>query len=589
MDFFNIVSLAGGLGLFLYGMSLLGASFEKLASKRAEALLRSFTSSVPMGALVGMVVTAVIQSSSATTVIAVGLVNSSVITFRQALGLVMGANIGTTITGQILRLSDISGDSFFLRLAKPETLAPAALIIGSAMYMASKSEKKKTGASALIGFGILFTGMSMMEGAVAPLRSSSWFATLFTSLQNPFLGVLAGALVTAVIQSSSASVGILQALTTTGAVTWAGAVPIILGQNIGTCITAMLSSIGASRPARRVAVSHLYFNAIGTIVWLALVYSVKAVFGIPFWHDAMNMGDIANFHTAFNVGTVLAFLPFSKALAALCEKTVPDKKEESHPELDAPILDERLFASPVLAIESARDAITQMARIAGLMLSSAQSGADDGPLMEKREEALDAIDVSATSYLVGITHLELSEEQAAIATDLMMAVYEFERIGDYAEELALSHKKAKSAGVAFSERALAELTLLRAAVSEAATLASEAFCAEDENASIKVEPLCETIEGMISAMRENHIVRLKAGICSIENGYAFLEEANIYERITSHASNIAALTVSASTGEPNRHEMLRRLRASSEGAYPAALAAYKAKYSIALDGRESEI
>ncbi len=336
MTVFNVVSLAGGLGFFLYGMTIMGNGLEKAVGDKTQGILQRLTSSTFKGVLLGTLITALIQSSAGTTVIAIGLVNSGILQFSQALGVVMGANIGTTITAQILRLTDISGDSLFLQLLSPTTLAPLMALAGAMLFVFSKRPKKQNVGQILIGFGILFFGMFAMEDAVLPLRDSPLFIEMFAKLQNPLLGILAGAIVTAAIQSSTASVGILQALSATGFVTWGSAIPIIFGQNIGTCVTGLIASAGASRSAKRVAISHLYFNVIGTGLFMAVLYFIKAAFGLPFWGSPIDKGGIANFHTLFNVITTLIFIPFSQVLVKLSEWTVPEKEGDTHPELAPP-------------------------------------------------------------------------------------------------------------------------------------------------------------------------------------------------------------------------------------------------------------
>ena len=355
MDIFSVISMAGGLALFLYGMNIMGTGLEKLAGSKMEMILKKLTSTTLMAVLSGAVLTGLIQSSSAATVIVVGLVNSGIMQLPQAIGVIMGANIGTTVTGQLIRLADIGGGSVVLKFLKPSTIAPLLAFTGVVLFLFFKEQGKRNVGQTMLGFGILFTGLFTMEAAVAPLRDSPHFMQLFASLQNPFFGVLAGALVTIAIQSSSASVGILQALSTTGAVTWGSAIPIILGQNIGTCSTSLIASIGTSKGAKRAAFVHLYFNIIGTFGFMALLYGVKYIVGFPMWNDAINRGDIANFHTLFNVTTTLLFLPFTKFLAKLATMTVPDQGEE--PSLELPLLDERLFGSPAVAIQQACSAV----------------------------------------------------------------------------------------------------------------------------------------------------------------------------------------------------------------------------------------
>ena len=407
MTIFNVFNLAGGLALFLYGMTIMGSSLEKLAGSKMESVLQKLTSSTWRSVLLGAIVTGLIQSSSGTTVIVVGLVNSGIMQLSQAIGVIMGANIGTTVTGQLIRLTEIGGNTFFLQLLKPSTFAPIVAAVGAVFYVFLKSPKKRNIGQIMLGFGILFTGIFSMEAAVSGLRESETFVRLFTSLQNPIIGVLAGALVTMALQSSSASIGILQALSSTGLITWGSAVPIILGQNIGTCSTPMLASIGASKGAKRSAIVHLYFNIIGTVLFLVAIYGFKSAFGIPFWNEVMGKGDIANFHTIFNVVVTIVFLPFTKLLAKLAELTFPDKETETT-DLELPVLDERLLGSPSVAIQQAKYAVEVMAKNARANCGDAvpvlfSHNAETIVLINQREAICDKLEVGISNYLIKIT------------------------------------------------------------------------------------------------------------------------------------------------------------------------------------------
>lgn len=588
MDIFNLLTMFGGLALFLYGMSIMGSGLERLAGSKTESILKKLTSSTVKGVLLGTIITALIQSSSGTTVIVIGLVNSGIMEFSQAIGVVMGANIGTTVTGQIIRLSDISGSSLLLKLLKPTTLAPIMAFIGAVLYVFFRSAKKRNLGQILLGFGILFFGMFTMSDAVAPLKDAPWFAQLFSTLQNPFLGVLAGALVTAVIQSSSASIGILQALTATGAVTWGSAIPIILGQNIGTCATGLIASIGASRGAKRVAVSHLYFNIIGTGLFLAGIYGFKLFIGIPFWHDVMNMGDIANFHTIFNVVATLIFIPFSNLLVRVSEWTVPDKGGAAHPELAPVMLDTRLYTSPSVALAQARKAVEQMADLGrmnqreGTKLLFAYSD-EAVRLANQREDVIDQLDVSITNYLVNMSELELSEFESRGISILLNFVTEFERIGDYSINIIERSGEVFDKEITFSDNAKRELNVLNTAVSEVFDLAISAFAHSDLRLAAKVEPLEETVNTICEMLRERHISRLKEGSCNIEAGIVFLEALADYERISDHCSNVAARLLSQETDEMDVHSLRRSLHAGHAPEYNQAVKECREKYLPLLD------
>lgn len=583
MTVFNAITLFGGVALFLYGMNVMGGGLEKLAGGKAQVVLQKMTSSIVMGVLLGAVITGLIQSSAATTIIVIGLVNSGIMKFSQAIGVVMGANIGTTVTGQIIRLSDISGDNFLLQMFKPSTLAPAAAIIGIVLYMFFKSAKLRNVGQILLGFGTLFAGMFSMETSVAPLRESEMFIRLFTSLENPFLGVLAGAVVTIAIQSSSASVGMLQALTATGVVTWGSAIPIIFGQNIGTTVTSVVVSAGASRGARRVAASHVYFNLIGTALFMAVLYGWKALFGLPFWNDTMNMGDVANFHTLFNVITTLIFIPFHKVLVRLSEWTVPDKPGDDHPELEPVVLDSRLYTSPSVAIGQARKAVQQMAEVGRMNQQDAirlmlTNDAEGLQLAQQREDVIDKLDVSITNYLVGMAELELSEYESREVTNLLTFVTEFERIGDYAINVVERSGEVYDKGISFSDDAKNELEVLDEAIGEIFDLAIEAFTHDDLAAAARVEPLEETVDLICETLRERHIARLKAGVCSIEGGIIFLEVLTNYERISDHCSNIAARLISVEEDEMDPHALRRSLHAGEHAGYNELAKEYREKY-----------
>lgn len=582
MTVFNVISLLGGLALFLYGMIAMGAGLEKLAGGKAEGILRKMTSNPLKGVALGAVITAIIQSSSATTVIVIGLVNSGIMKFTQCVGVIMGANIGTTVTAQILRLSDISSDNPFLQILKPSTLAPAAAFIGIVLFMfLGKSAKKKNIGQILLGFGVLFTGMFAMEAAVAPLKESPLFIELFSGLTNPILGVLIGAGVTAAIQSSSASVGILQALTVTGAVTWGNAIPIILGQNIGTCITGVIAATGASRAAKRVAASHVYFNVIGTIIFMVAIYLIKGTIGFDSWAKSMNMGDVANFHTLFNVVMTILFLPFTKVLVRLSELTVPDKGGV-YPELEITMLDERLYNSPSVAIGQARKAVEQMADVGRLVHRSAidllfHHEPEAYSLAQQREEVVDKLDVAISNYLVGMNDREMNEAEGRDVTTLLTFVTEYERIGDYAINIVERGGEVFDKDIRFSEEAQRELHILSDAVGEAIDLTTSAFVHDDIALAERVEPLEETVDAICEVLRERHIHRLKEGVCNIEAGIVFLEVLTDYERISDHCSNVATRLLSIEM-DTDSHELRRALHGGGDPRYNEMLLSYRKKY-----------
>ena len=586
MTIFNVINLAGGIALFLYGMSIMGTGLEKLAGGKMEAVLQRLTSSVWKAVLLGAILTGLIQSSAGTTVICIGLVNSGIFTLSQAIGIIMGANIGTTVTGQLIRLSDISGSGWLLTMLKPSTFSPIVAFVGAVLFVFLKSPKKRNIGQICMGFGILFTGLFTMENAVAPLKDSPLFVRLFTSLQNPFLGVLAGALVTVAIQSSSASVGILQALSSTGVVTWGSAIPIILGQNIGTCSTPLIASMGASTAAKRSAIVHLYFNVIGSAIFLAAVYGLKAAGLFPFWNDVMTKGDIANFHTLFNVVVTLLFMPFTRALAWLAERTIPEKEGEAA-DLSMPVLDQRLLQSPAVALQQAKNAVEKMAsrtptnfaKTVGLFN---RFDADVAANVSHREELLDKMEVSITDYLIRISDQELTESESHAVSEFLKFVGEYERIGDYTVNLMDCARQLSEQEWSLSPTAKKQAALLFEAVDEVQRIASLAFVQTDADLAAQVEPLEETVDRMCDVMREEHIARLKGGECAIEPGLLFLDMLTNAERISDHCSNIAARLIGDETDDPDVHARKHSLLAGQDAAFNARLNTYEQKYLAPL-------
>lgn len=585
MTVFDLLKLFGGLALFLFGMSTMAVGLEKVAGSKLEGILSKLTKNPISAVLFGALLTAAIQSSSATTVMVVGLVNSGIMQLSQAIGVIMGANIGTTITAQVLRLSDINSDNFWLQLLKPTTLAPVFSCVGAFFYLFSKKARRRNWGQVLIGFGILFTGMFTMEAAVYPLRSSVLFEELFSTLRNPIFGVLVGAGVTAIIQSSSASVGILQALSSTGIITWATAVPIILGQNIGTCITPMLASIGATKAAKRSAFSHLYFNIIGTAVFIAAIYGIKYTIGISFWEASIGRGGIANFHTLFNLIVTLMFLPFTKALAKLAELSVPGKKGEVDT-LDCVVLDERLLAAPTVAIQQAHGAVETMAMMAknNLSLVIPLFTQFDSTVIKNitdNENIIDKLEVSVSNYLIKITHKELVDDESNTVSALLNMVSDFERIGDHVVNISEWVQQLNDKGIVFSDKANRELSLLFDAVNENIILATAAFSSTNSKKAVLVEPLEDTIDRMCEKLRFKHIERLKKGKCSLEAGLVFIGVISDAERISDHCSNIAnrVIYLESSDEHYDQHEIKNRMHSDTlSDAETAALLDYKQRY-----------
>lgn len=585
MDFFMIVSLLGGLALFLYGMSMLGSGLEKLSGGRLEQTLEKLTNNVFKGVLLGALVTGAIQSSSATTVIVVGLVNARILKLRQAIGIIMGANIGTTVTAHILRLSDLSSDNFFLMLLKPTTLAPVVGIIGILMVMVGKKQKYKTLGEILLGFCILFTGMFNMEAAVSPLSESPEFASLFASLSNPVIGVLVGAGVTAIIQSSSASIGILQALSSTGIITWSSAIPIILGQNIGTCITPILASIGASKNAKRTAAVHLSFNIIGTCVFLIVIYTIQSISPFSFWDLPIDKGGIANFHTTFNVCVTLMFLPFVGLLEKLVIHLIPDQQTADEVDDPAIALDDRLLTSPGLAIQHCRDAVLQMGKLARKNFSASvrqleQYNHKEAEKIREREDTIDRLEDRLGNYMLKIPQDNLSEQSSATISALLHILSEFERIGDYSINLVEFAENMESTGAEFSPQAQFELTTIGEAVGEAIDMALGCFEKQDLALAETIEPLEEVVDQMQETLKDRHINRLRNGQCTVDAAFPFVESLSCLERISDHCSNIGVYMISYVRGsdEVDHHTYIMQLHSGQVGHYNEQFRRYTEKY-----------
>ena len=591
-NFLNIATMAGGLAFFLFGMNILGSGLEKLSGGKMEKTLEKMTNNVFKSLLLGIVVTAAIQSSSATTVIVVGLVNAGILKLRNAIGVIMGANIGTTVTSIILSLGDLDQSQSagtLLTLLKPTSWTPIIAIVGIIILMTAKNGKKKIIGEILLGFGILFNGMFIMTDAVAPMADSPFFKTLFATLSNPLLGVLAGALVTAIIQSSSASVGILQAVASTGAVNFSAAFPIIMGQNIGTCVTSLLSSIGANKNARRAAMVHLYFNVIGTILFFVAVYSLKNLVGFSFWDTPITMGGISMVHIIFNVVTTLIFIPFTRFLERLAVWTVRDRKpapgEEDEGEVEAIVLEERLLRSPGLALGQCADAIKLMGEYARKNFERSvrlftKYDARRKEKINEYENAIDHMEDKLNNYLIELTNSELTDEESREVTFQLKLVLEFERIGDYAinvMELAdnLHEKQAK-----LSEKALGELAAISDAVDEIIGMAVSAFAENNLSTATRIEPLEETIDTMEDTLKFRHVERLKNGKCTIDGGLVFLELLTNLERISDHCSNVAVYIIGFNHNKESldRHEYLKHLHGGEANDYNQTFEYYREKY-----------
>ena len=563
-DVLSIVQMIGGLALFIYGMTTMGKGLERAAGSKLEKTLEKMTGNVFTALIMGMVVTMVIQSSSATTVMVVGFVNAGIMTLKQSVGVILGANIGTTVTAQILRLSGGDGSgNLFMDLLKPKNLAYIIVLVGVIIMMLAKKRRTRDIADIFTGFGILFIGMAVMEGAVAPLADLPQFADLFAAISNPVLGVVVGAGVTAIIQSSSASVGILQALSSTGLVTFSSAIPIVLGAHIGTAFTPLLTIGGSSKDGKRAALIHLYFNIIGSVILLALVYAVQFTIGIPMWGDVMNKSSIANIHTMTSVIAMLLFLPCSGVLSRLAMMTVPNSAEEAQ-ELSMPVLDERLFKSPAVALQQAKNAVVKMSRRAARNVGLAtplllKMDEDVVSAIDVRENLIDRMEVDISNYLIKLADQELGDAESHEVTELLNFVTECERIGDYAVNIKEKAQELTDKEVTFSEKAQQELKLLDNALEKILTLTTDAFEFDDARTASQVEPLEQVIDILVERLRAQHIKRLKEGACSIDTGVVYLDVLNNVERISDHCSNIAARLVGMEAGEDYDSHTLKNM------------------------------
>jgi len=586
MSIINVISLLGGLALFLYGMTQMSNGLERASGGRLEQTLEKMTDNVFKATALGAVVTAAIQSSSATTVIIVGLVNAKILKLRQAIGIIMGANIGTTITAHILRLSEI-GDNvpLIMSFLKPTTLAPLAAIVGLLMYMISKNNARRDVGQILIGLSLLFTGMFAMEGAVLPLRDAPQFSNMFASLTNPILGVLVGTLVTAIIQSSSASIGILQALTVTGAITASSAFPIIMGQNIGTCITPVLASIGASKGAKRTAFVHVTFNVLGTIIFLIGIYTYQTLVGFSFWDDPISRGGIANFHTLFNVVVTLIFLPFTILLEKIAYLFIKPTPEEMDRPTDVDLLDDRFLGSPSYAISHARTAVVRMAHLSAENFQRSMDllhQFDKKKLESAREveNVIDRLQSRVDLYLLRLSQNELTETDNIALSEVLQVVNEFERIGDHADNLCDCAGTLDKSGTRFSAKAMEELDTVADAVSEILQLAVNGYIEKDIHMAATVEPLEEVIDILVETLKVRHNERLKEGLCSLDSAFPFTDALYNLERIADHCSNVGVhvISYSGSGNALDRHEFLREMRRTQTPEYKQKFEMYDNKY-----------
>ena len=566
MDIFKVLTMIGGLCLFLFGMNLMGQALERRAGGKLRTLLDKTTSNVFAGFLTGLGITAIIQSSSATTVMVVGFVNSGLMTLRQAINVIMGANVGTTVTAWLLSLAGIDSGNVWIKLLKPTSFTPVLALIGIIFYMFCKDTKKKDTGMILLGFATLMFGMDTMSGAVAGLKDVPGFAELFIMFKNPILGVLVGAVLTGIIQSSSASVGILQALALTGQVSYAAAIPIIMGQNIGTTVTALLSSVGTNKNARRAAVVHLMFNVIGVVVLLTVFCIVKAIFAPAILNESATMYGIAIAHSLFNILCTAMLLPAGNLLEKLAIRMVPDA---AHKEEAAVELDERLLATPSLALRQCRAVANDMAECAVRALENALAAfthytpalADS---IRADEDRCDHYEDVIGTYLVKLSAQKMGGSESEEATELLKTIGDWERISDHAVNVLESAEELREKDLSFSGTAQAELNTLCDAIREILTLAQNAFTQQDVTAALKVEPLEQVIDALKEEMRTRHILRMQQGQCSIEAGFVWSDLLTDLERTSDHCSNIAGCVIDAAQHNLNLHETLHAIRRSDE-------------------------
>ncbi len=582
--FFKIVELLGGLALFLFGMDTMGKALERQAGGKLQTILAKMSSNVFKGFLLGMAVTAVIQSSSATTVMVVGFVNSGIMTLNQAVGVIMGSNIGTTVTSWILSLSGLEGDSFIIKLFKPTTLAPLVGAVGIALFMFTKSEKKKGIGVIMLGFLALMTGMDPMGNSMEFLETEAWFGNLMISFSNPVLGILFGALLTAVIQSSSASIGILQSLCLTGKVSYGAAIPIILGQNIGTCITAMMGAIGANRNARRTAIVHLLFNVVGALMFTVAFYGLGMVIDWAFLDKSVSAWNIAVIHTIFNVGATAVLMPMNKLLVKLAYVFVPAEPVHQTPVL----LDERLLATPAVAVQRSHEIAANMSKDAleAMKLAMGLTTEFDAKTMDKvieLEDATDRYQDALGTYLVKLSAKRLSLSDNRTLNTLLYTVADLERIGDHAVAIAKAGLEIEEKKIVFSQQAQEELAVLKKADTDTVERTVTAYEKLDMQLALKVEPQEQVVDMLVREIKSRHVRRLRDGKCSIEYGFVLEDLLTAYERIADHCSNIAVEILQVAEGKLEAHEYLSALKAGEleeSTAFAEQYARYKAKYAF---------
>lgn len=565
MNVFSILDLVKGLALFLFGMHIMGGGLSKIAGGKLETILEKLTSKRLYAVLLGTAVTAVIQSSSATTVMVVGFVNSGIMSLKQSVGIIMGANVGTTITSWMLSLTGIETGSFWLRMLKPSSFSPILAAIGIIFVMSSKQESKKKDIGwILLGFTILMTGMELMSASVSGLSNNPTFTSLMMAFSNPLIGMIVGAILTAVIQSSSASVGILQALCSTGVVKYSVALPIIMGQNIGTCVTSLISSVGASKNAKRASLIHLYFNLIGTCVFVVVFYSINAIIHFTFLNASVNAADIAIIHSLFNIGATILLFPFSDWIVKLAEKTIPDTDAMEVVEKKMVVMDERFIDSPAFAMEICRNKAREMAQVTESAVTLATSllrkyDAKQYQEVVEIESSVDQYEDALGSYLVKLSSKDLSIHDSHSMSIILHSISDLERISDHALQIANSAKEIHDKRLSFTSKAKKEIETLSFAVLDICNIMVDSFCQDDDQLAMHVEPLEQVIDVLTMKVKENHIVRLQKGQCTIEMGFVLEDVLNALERISDHCSNVAIEMITIFDNGYNTHEYFKEL------------------------------
>lgn len=590
MDIFGILTLVGGLALFLYGMSVMGGGLEKLSGGKLEMILERLTSNPIKAVFLGAGVTAVIQSSSATTVMVVGFVNSGIMKLSQAIGIIMGANVGTTVTSWILSLTGIQGESLVIKLLKPSSFSPVLALIGIILYMAGKNDRKKDMGEILLGFAVLMFGMESMSDAVKPLADVPEFTNILTMFRNPILGMVVGALLTAIIQSSSASVGILQALSVTGVFTYGSVIPIIMGQNIGTCVTAMLSSLGANKSAKRTAFVHLYFNLIGAVIFMVVYFALNAVLHFGFTDDTVGAAQIALIHSIFNIFTTLLLLPFIRLLEKLAYLTIPvsEDEKESKEDREFLVLDNRFLKTPGFAIEQCRSLANNMAELSKecflkamhTIVEYTDQEAEEVIALENR---IDLYEDKISVYLTKLSSYNLGYQDSQNVSTLLHCITDLERISDHAVNVVESVQEMVKKDLHFSKKAQEEMRVYSSAVEDILTRAVDAFVHTDEKLALTVEPLEEVIDKLNKSVKKRHIKRLRKGKCTIELGLILSDIATNYERVSDHCSNIAVCLIQIQDTELEAHSYVNHLKEGEDDIFERQVVVLAEKYSLSKE------